>query len=296
MARLMGLFSDKRAEKMHSKARSTPLLSSRDNPIVRTIRLVAEQTRRAPAELVLAEGLRVLEEATQAGFPFEAVLAADGFGSEPRQRALLDAWELGDVPVRFAAAGLMKALSDVVTPQGALALVRVPERTLSQAPKSDVPLIVCLCGIQDPGNLGTLVRTARSAGASFVCTTLGAVSARNPKSIRASAGAYFRIPVIERLTPEEFCGYCRTQEIPMFQASAHGSLSCWDLNLRRPAAILLGNEARGFPEEGWSGVDSVRIPMSAGAESLNVAAAGAVLLFEALRQRSGLPYMETPHE
>ena len=264
---------------------SSPVLSSMDNPLIRTIRLVREQARRAPARLVLAEGLRVLEEATEARCDFEAILLDEGFGSDQRERALLDRWRALGLPVRFARRTLMQELSDVVSQQGALALIRMPEWTLARTPAAAVPLILCLCGLQDPGNLGTLVRSARASGVSLVCSTLGTVPARNPKAIRASAGAIFRMPIVEKLTPAEFRAYCRDRRIAMYQASAQGSQSCWQADLTRPAAILLGNEARGHAESDWQDAVALKVPMSGGTESLNVAAAGAVLMFEAMRQR-----------
>jgi TrmH family RNA methyltransferase len=263
-----------------------PILTSKDNPLVRTIRMVTAQTRRAPPELVVAEGLRVLEEATSAGCALEAALVTDNFGTDPRERALLDTWSARNVPVRRAAASLMRRLSDVVSPQGALALVRIPFLTLASLKERPNPLILCLCGIQDPGNLGTLLRTARAVGVSLACAASGTVSARSPKVIRASAGAFFHIPVVEGLRPAEFFDYCRARRISLYQANARAEHSCWTIDLKGPAAIVLGNEARGLAGEEWSGIPSIGIPMTPGVESLNVAVAGAVLLFEALRQRS----------
>ena len=174
----------------------------------------------------------------------------------------------------------------MVAPQGALALARVPVVPLAALKIEPHPLILCLCGIQDPGNLGTLLRTARAAGVSFVCSTVGTVSARNPKAIRASAGAFFRIPLVEGLDPAEFFDYCRLQKIAMYQANARARRPCWTTELIGSTAILLGNEARGLVEAEWNDIPSLSVPMVAGVESLNVAAAGAVLLYEAFRQRS----------
>jgi len=262
-----------------------PLLSSRDNPLVQKIRLVATQARRAPADLVLAEGLRVLEEATGAERPLEAVLVDQGFGSSRREKNLLMAWFRQGVPVRRAAPALLKKLSAVISHQGALALVRVPPGTLSTVQTVADPLILCLCGIQDPGNIGTLLRTARATRVSWVGCVKGTVSARNPKAVRASAGAFFSLPVIENLSADELIEYCRIRRIAMYRADPQRGMSCWEVDLRRAVAILLGNEAHGVDDKAWRGIPGVRIPMAAGVESLNVSAAGAVLLFEALRQR-----------
>ncbi len=265
---------------------SFPTVTSKDNPLVRTIRQVAQQAGAHPPDLVVAEGLRLLEEATTSNCALEAVLLAESFGNTKREAALMDAWEHKKVPIRRASSSILKWLSDVVTPQGALALVRIPALALADVAPALDPLILCLCSIQDPGNFGTLLRTGRAAGVSLVCATAGTVSARNPKTIRASAGASFHIPVVEGLTPAEFTTYCRTHKVSMFQARGRADRSCWSMDLSGPTAILLGNEAHGLPDAGWEGVSSIRVPMSSGVESLNVAIAGAVLLFEAFRQRS----------
>ncbi len=265
---------------------SLPTLTSKDNPLVRTIRQVAQQGHGRAPDLAVAEGLRLLEEVSNSRCTLEAVVLAESFGSTKREAVLMDAWTHKKVPIRRASSAILKWLSDVVTPQGALALVRIPVLTLSDMKPALDPLILCLCGLQDPGNCGTLLRSARAAGVSLVCTTAGTVSARNPKAIRASAGASFHLPVIEGVTPAEFCEYCRFHKISMYQAKGRADRSCWSMDLRGPTAIILGNEAHGLPEAGWEGASSIRVPMTSGVESLNVATAGAILLFEAFRQRS----------
>ncbi len=265
---------------------SVPLLTSKENPIVCTIRLVASQARRAPRDLVLAEGIRVLEAATYSGCEMEAVLIGERFGEVARESVLLREWHGKGVHIRRAGAPLLKSLSDVVSFQGALALVRMPSCTLACLDDASRPLILCLCRLQDPGNLGTLLRTARAAGVSCVCTIPGTVSVRNPKAIRASAGACFSLPIVEALKPSTLIDFCSARHIPMFLADARAQRSCWTADMSGSAAILLGNEARGLPEAEWSGVPGIRVPMVSGVDSLNVATAGAVLLFEAQRQRA----------
>lgn len=263
-----------------------PILTSRDNPLVREIRLGAAQSRRSSPDVVVAEGTRVLEEAEAAGTGIEAVLVSEGFGADERERALLDSWMARKVPVRRAAASLMKEISDVVTPQGAVALARVPRQSLESVVQAPNPLVLFLCGISDPGNIGTILRTARAAGVSLVGCTIGSVSARNPKAIRASAGAFFHLPVVEALTPDAIRSYCRQRGLRMLQTSVRGERSCWEADFSGPLALLMGNEARGLDESDWRGIPAVRVPMAQGVESLNVAVAAAALLYEAFRQRS----------
>ena len=267
---------------------SSSVIRSKDNPLVRTFRLVAAQARRAPADLVLAEGIRVLEEATHSHCRIEAALASESFGSHPREKALLAAWQSRGVAMHRAADAVLKVLSEVAAMQGALALVRVPARSLKDMPVCTRPLILCLCEIRDPGNLGALLRSARAAGATWAASTCGSVSAGNPKAVRAGAGSTFHLPLLEGLQPAALIDYCSSREIPVYRADAGRGTPCWEVDLRGAAALLLGNEARGLGGDFWSGIPAIRIPMATGAESLNVAAAGAVLLFEARRQRSGI--------
>jgi TrmH family RNA methyltransferase len=265
---------------------TTRLLTSRDNPLLKKIRLVLEQARRAPADLVVAEGVRVLEEITAAGLTLDAVLVGEGFGGMAREKALLDSWAASGVKTYRAADRVIQSLSAVVAPQGALALVRMPERKLQNIELSGSPLVVCACVIQDPGNLGSLIRTSVAAGATFLCTTPGTVSARNPKTIRSSAGALFRLPVVEHVAPDELLEYCRVRGIHLYRSSPSEGTRFTLIDFKRPVGILFGNEAQGLSERQWSALPVFRIPMAPGIESLNVAAAGAVVLFEAHRQRS----------
>jgi TrmH family RNA methyltransferase len=263
-------------------------LSSTSNPLLRTVRLVAAQSRRAPADLVLAEGLRVLEEASASGHPVTAVILSGEFGTTPRQQALVTGWSMAGTRVYRVRGKVLRSISSVLEPQGAIALVRLPAATLSDVRHKSVTGLLCACSIQDPGNLGTLIRTAAAAGCSLVCTTPGTASPRNPKAIRASAGAFFRLPVVEGVPPTEILGFCRAKGLQPYRTDSRSGVDCFRVDLRSPFALLLGNEARGIGPGEWSDLPSLRIHMAGGVESLNVAAAGAVILFEALRQRSGV--------
>jgi RNA methyltransferase, TrmH family len=259
-------------------------ISSKDNPIIKTIRLVSAGARRAPEEWVAVEGLRALEEAS-AMSEVGVVLVSERFGQQAREQKLLEYWTR-NTKVYLAPDSIVGSVSQVRTTQGAIALVRMAHRELKDVPEVQNPLLLCACAIQDPGNLGTLIRAGTAAGATMICTTPGTVSARNPKAIRASAGTCFRTPVVESVSAERFLQFCRERGIRVYAAAAGGRASCYETDLARPTALLLGNEANGFDPEEWPGVPALRIPMAEGVESLNVAAAGAILLFEAYRQRT----------
>ncbi len=233
----------------------------------------------------MAEGIRVLEEVLNAGSEIEAVILSERFGSPGRERRLLDAWLSKKVPLFQVKEKLFASVSSVQSPQGALALVRVPPLSLSHIRSSSNPLILFACGIQDPGNLGTLIRAAAAAGATLLCTAKGTVSARNPKAIRASAGAFFHLPPVENVAASDFHSYCSHRSIRLYRADACDGIVYTRADLKIACAILLGNEGSGIVPEEFAAVPAIRIPMAEGIESLNVAMAGAILLFEAKRQR-----------
>jgi RNA methyltransferase, TrmH family len=260
-------------------------LTSRDNPVLQTIRLVSSGSRRAPKDLVIAEGVRVLEEVERAGSELQAVVFSEDFGVGSREKELLDHWQDRCRALYRIGGNLFQSVSTVQTPQGAIALVRVPELPLASVRPESGSLILYACGVQDPGNIGTLIRTAAAAGAGMVCTTPGTVSARNPKAIRSSAGTFFRLPVVEHAEPSEFRQYCERHAIRLYRTDAREGVLYTEADLKSPCAILVGNEGAGISPQDFTSVPAVRIPMAEGAESLNVAVAGAIVLFEAFRQR-----------
>jgi RNA methyltransferase, TrmH family len=263
-------------------------LTSKDNPVLKNIRLISSGSRKAPGNLVAVEGIRVLEEAARAEFKIEAVVISENFGLAAREQDLLSTWRARRVRTHIISDKLFGSLSGVQTPQGAIALVQVPEISLDQVIPESNMLIVCACGIQDPGNLGTLIRAAAAAGANLVCTIKGTVSARNPKVIRSSAGAFFHIPLVEHIEIRDFRNYCNSRSIRMYRTDASAGISHIKADLRSACSILLGNEGSGMSEEEYAGFSSIRIDMADNVESLNVAMAGTVILFEAFRQRIGL--------
>jgi TrmH family RNA methyltransferase len=263
-------------------------ITSRDNPLLKMIRLIASGSKRTPEGLVLAEGIRVLEEAVRAKCSMEAAIVSDSFGSAPRERALLEALHSRRVRLYKVSEKLFKTASGVQNPQGAMALVQMTQLKLEDIKPARLPLILYCSGIQDPGNIGTLIRTAAAAGATMVCTEKGTVSARNPKSIRASAGAFFHLPPVENVNIDEFLQFCRSRAIQPYRTDVHEGLNYLEADLKAPCAILLGNEGSGMSKK-LSGVPSIQIPMSKQIESLNVAVAGAILLFESARQRRVQP-------
>lgn len=180
---------------------------------------------------------------------------------------------------------IISKISDTDSPQGIVALWSYEARRLREMSLASNPLIVVCDGIQDPGNLGTIIRTADAAGAEAVIILPGTCDPFMPKSIRATAGSILSLPVLFA-EPEELLEWLRKKSIGLVVADTHAAMTVYGADFRKPLAFVFGNEADGVSEHIRKNSDSlVSIPIWGKAESLNVAAAAAICLFEAVRQR-----------
>lgn len=179
---------------------------------------------------------------------------------------------------------VMRALSDSTTPQGVVAIARMPELTLDDV--IDGNLVLVLAEVRDPGNAGTLVRSALAAGAGAVVFTKGSVDPFGPKTVRSSAGSVVRTPIVRDVELTTCVDRLRSEGFKIFGTSSNSDTTVDRVDLTGPVAFVLGNEAWGLPEETASLVDeTIGITMPGPVESLNVAVAGSIFLFECVRQR-----------
>ena len=180
---------------------------------------------------------------------------------------------------------VLATLADTSTPQGVVAVVQIRSLDLASLP-GDADLVVVLADVRDPGNAGTILRSALAAGADAAVFGTGSVDPYHPKTVRAGAGALFRLPVVRGMETPAAIEALKARGFSAIGADASGDTSYTDVEMTGRVAIVLGNEAWGLPAETSALLDrSVAIPMPGPAESLNVGIAGALLLFEAVRQR-----------
>ena len=178
---------------------------------------------------------------------------------------------------------VIAALTDTSTPQG---VVAVAEARTIEAEAIDGDLVVLLADVRDPGNAGTLLRSAVAAGSSGVVFAKGSVDPFNPKSVRATAGLLFRVPLVHEVALEDALGVLKARGFFVVGAAAGAAVAPEDVDLTQAVALVLGNESWGIEAGARSLLDEVvGIPMPGPAESLNVGIAGSILLFEAVRQR-----------
>lgn len=244
-------------------------------------RLLARRSARASEGRYVAEGMTLLQEALDAGAPIEAVYAAPGAPGPLLDRALASGARVFDL-----APGVMERLADAASPQPVLTVLVRPDPDV--AILRDATLVLVCAGLRDPGNAGTVLRSARAAGADGAIFCATSVDPYNPKTVRASAGALLHLPVVEA---EELGGVVdRLGDwgFVRLAAVARGGRDYAEVDLTRRIALLVGNEAHGLAPEQLATVDElVTIPMAAHTESLNVGVATGIICFEAARQRRG---------
>jgi TrmH family RNA methyltransferase len=257
-------------------------IRSRSNPLFRRFRALKD---RGEADLCLLEGPKLLEEALLSGIALVEVAAAPRTKAGERVDRLLASVRERGTPVRRMDADLVAALSDAETSQGVLALARRPAFD-EDALFRGTPLIVVAVAVQDPGNLGGLVRTAEAAGATGAYLTAGTADPLSWKALRGSMGSALRVPHVRGLPADEVVRRLRERGVALLATTALGPVPYDRADLRRPFALLLGGEGSGLSDELVRGADqALSIPMHGRVESLNVGVAAGIVLFEAARQR-----------
>jgi TrmH family RNA methyltransferase len=259
------------------------IVKSRNHPLFKRL---ADQKRRGRDRdgLLLIEGVKLLEEAASAGLAIREVAVSEPFwrrGGSDRLAGLTGR----NAPIRVLDERLMQSLSELETSQGVLALAEPPsfdERAILRG----VPLIVVAVAVQNPGNLGGLLRTAEAAGTTGAWLTDGCADPLSWKSLRGSMGSAFRLPHRPDVLAASLLDELRRSGVRSIATCPDAKTRYDEADLTRPSALLFGSEGSGLSRELAEGADErVRIPMSGRVESLNVGVAAGVLLFEAARQR-----------
>lgn len=260
------------------------VLGPRSSTLSHLRRLSGRRRARLEAGRFVIDGPTLLAEALASDIEVLEVYA------EPDAPAdVLATARAAGVPVRDIAPGALAKATSPVTPQPVAALAALPA---SPGPSVLRGLVLVLVGVADPGNAGTIVRVAEASGASAVVSCADAVDLWNPKSVRASAGSLFRVPILVEGDASDALALLHQAGMTTVATTLDPTAALLDdVDLRGDVAVLLGNEAHGLPADVVAGADlAVRIPMAGRVESLNVAATGTVLAFEAARQRrSGGP-------
>jgi TrmH family RNA methyltransferase len=255
-------------------------LALRHQKVQRLRRLLSRRSAREADRAFVVEGVKVLSEALDAGVSIESVYVAPGAAGEPVAQRAFDA----GARLYELAPGVLERVADTVTPQPVMAVVPFVDRPLAEL--RDADLLVVAVDVRDPGNAGTVLRSAEAAGAGGLLFCDGSVDVYNPKTVRASAGSLFHVPVVAGGDAVQVLREMASWGVRRLATTAAGGRDYAEVDLTGPVAFVLGNEANGLPAEVEDLVDErVTIPMIGRSESLNVGMAAAVLCFEAARQR-----------
>lgn len=282
------------------------MITSRDNRWLRLFRAALRGSGPSRGEPIGVEGPKLIEEALRSGLEGEALLLSEsGEAVAPRILAAASESEAGIARSRILKTTdrLFASVAGTEAPQGVAALFQQPVWGLEDVLRGPgvmrecSPLVIVLAAIQDPGNVGTIVRSAEAFGATGVVASRGTADPWSPKALRASAGAVLRLPVLRGMAIPVLMAQLRIAGVRIFAAAAHaenggnvGAGIRHGADLREPAAIFIGNEGSGLPAEVTRSADAfVAIPMSQTVESLNAGVAASIILYEAARRRNQGP-------
>lgn len=257
------------------------MITSIQNDKIKRIYNLQHKTKvRKQEEAYIVEGYKMIQEA-----PIERVneiYVTEVFLN--KHESFINSYS--NIKVEVVSEAVFKHISTSVTPQGILANIKQYHDQLDNILDVDNPLIIAADQIQDPGNMGTIIRTAEAAKATCVITSIGTVEIYNPKVIRATMGSIYRLPIITNVDLEQVIKKLKDKNINILAAKLEGSKYHYTLDLKKPTCFLIGNEGKGLSTNLIDlATEHVKIPMLGKAESLNAAISAGILLYEAVRQR-----------
>lgn len=258
------------------------MITSPQNAKIKLVRALLGRAReRREANAFVVEGVRLVEEAVKSNWIFQYALCDENLSE--RGELQVEGLRSRGVDVELVSETLMKSLSETESPQGILAVLE-----FNHLPIPDSPSFILIPDqIRDPGNLGTLLRSAAATGVQAVLLPPETTDPFAPKVVRSGMGAHFLLP-IRAMSWDEIEQVGKSADVQMYLADMDGK-SCWETDLSRPLALILGGEAEGASSEARKlAIQQISIPMTGKIESLNAGVAGSVLMFEVVRQRSHL--------
>jgi TrmH family RNA methyltransferase len=252
------------------------IITRRSHPLLKELRDIRDRT---PFGLLFLEGPKLVDEAIKASISLKTLIYAEDF----KNLDLLNRAKSRANSLFAVSASIFKSVSDLVEPQGILAIGEGPRWSWEQLLISKPAPILVLDGLQNPGNVSAVVRTAEAAGAAGIVTTPGTARLTSPKALRGASGSILRVPNLEHQRPDDILQQLSTSGYTVYAADKTAGRNYTQLNWNQPIAVVLGQEGGGISDH-WK-AEVVTIPMEKPVESLNVAAAAAVMLYEAYRQR-----------
>ncbi len=264
------------------------MITSQSNPRIKGLRLLKQAKHRQARGEYFVEGVRLAEEAFGSGQAIRRIVYSPRLENTPRGAALLSLARKKNPAAEwfYVSDRVLDSLSDTRTHQGILAILERREHRWEDLRRRE-GLILLLCELQDPGNLGTIFRVTEAGKGAGLLLTRGTIDPFNPKTVRASMGSLFRLPFLVDQNPLDSLRTLRSLGYRVWATAAEGGASLWEVDLTLPAAVLFGQEGAGLPAELVEEADGlVTIPMNPAVNSLNVAVSAGLVVYEALRQKT----------
>ncbi len=260
-------------------------ITSSSNVKIKDIKSLYKKKERWSKEIFIIEGMKIVEECINNKYPLEDIIYSDELlnirGGEELFDRIRNYNKLINVPSK-----LFKEISDTETPQWIMATAKFKKNSIEEIEKSKNPFILLLEEIQDPGNMGTIIRTADAFNIDGIIVTAGSVDVYNPKVVRSTMGSIFRTPIYHISNKLEFIEKLKIQGYRIYSTSLEAKKHIHEIDFNDASIILIGNESRGVSDSISSLADElIKIPILGGAESLNVGIASSIIMYEAMRQR-----------
>ena len=263
-------------------------ISSPENALIKHIKQLSRRKYRDKHEEYMIEGVRILFDALENEQTIKYAVFTDTLYHTAGGEKLLTQLMEQDIKLYRIPDKLYGEIAETESPQGIMAILPRTQINIEELQKKENGFYVLLDRIQDPGNLGTIIRTADGAGVDAILLTAGCVDLYNPKTIRATMGSIFHLPILLIEDSQEAIDFLKNNQIKILTTSLDAVSYHYEIDCRQSVAIVVGNEANGVSSTWMDAADAlVKIPLQGKAESLNVSVAAAIVLYEALRQRIG---------
>ena len=260
-------------------------ITSSQNPLIKEIKSFRSRKNRSKKGLFIIEGSKLFFEALNEEEKIASIFMSEQFLSTGESKEILAKAAARSIKTYALPDRLFKAISDTESPQGILAVIKARHRNINQLP-TEGNLLVILETLQDPGNMGTIIRTADAAGFTGIIVSQGCVDVYNPKVLRSTMGSIFHIPLFFSDNLGETIQILKSKGSKIYAAHLKGTSNYFQLDMHNDTAIIIGNESKGISAEIAALADElVKIPMIGKAESLNASVAAALLMYESVRQR-----------
>ncbi|HEY9063213.1 MAG TPA: RNA methyltransferase [Pseudobacteroides sp.] len=260
------------------------IITSNQNSLIKEIKSLEIRKNREDKGLFIAEGLRFVEEAIKENALIDKIVVSSTFLENKSSLNIMDEIHSMGLSYFVASDKVFKEISDTQSPQGILAIIRKKDAALWDVIKGS-DKIVMLESLQDPGNMGTIIRTADAAGMTGVILSKGCVDVYNRKVLRSTMGSIFHLPIHQSPNFISTINLIKAKGIKVYAAHLDGTINYYGMDECQNAAIIIGNEANGISDEAAKAADClVKIPMPGKAESLNASVAAGILMYEIVRK------------